>query len=345
VSFKASSVASDPQLKIDVLAYVSGKELDFPGTVALVDDTAWSLTSESPSRTILTGSGSNAPGSLPDATTLEVGREFVIVNAGTNFVPIKNHGTASSVFEFLKRTETLTATCTDTSTAAGVWNIVRSGSKVFSADIESDLFEASASVGFISAVANGGSIGYEGAGYSNKTALGVYGSHRLLTGTNSNGASTMHIQYVGTGAALFRGRVLLSAVPTAAEDFELEIGFFASRTTIEAVSGVFVRCPSFDSGLTDWTGTTVTGGTGAVASSVALSAAAVADAVTVLSSNRSRADFWVNKTYVGKLTTNIPSESTVIAPGVKLVKTVGTTGVIVYVDYVRFAMDTVEMRP
>jgi hypothetical protein len=121
VSFKASSVASDPQLKIDVLAYVSGKELDFPGTVALVDDTAWALTASSPVRTILTGSGSNATGSLPDATTLEVGREFVIVNAGTEFVPVKNHGTASSVDVAIYAGDSIVCTCIDNSSAAGTW--------------------------------------------------------------------------------------------------------------------------------------------------------------------------------------------------------------------------------
>jgi hypothetical protein len=50
---------------------------------------------------MFTGSGSNYVISLPAANTLAIGDQFEIINASSEFIIVKNSGTASSVFEFV----------------------------------------------------------------------------------------------------------------------------------------------------------------------------------------------------------------------------------------------------
>ena len=79
------------------------------------------LTVSSPMMTIFTGSTTQTC-VLPDATTLSVGRKFVISNRSTNSVQVNMNG--GSALQTMISTSEATLTLTNNSTAAGTWDTV-----------------------------------------------------------------------------------------------------------------------------------------------------------------------------------------------------------------------------
>jgi hypothetical protein len=275
---------------------------------------------------------------LPDATTLEVGREFVIVNAGTEFVPIKNHGTASSVFDFIAPGEERKCVCTDISTAAGVWKLLTaSQGPVKNVDIFDDFdFNSSAIVdGWVVASLNGGSV----VPASNTNPL-KYGRAALLTGANAAGGvafrkSTTSICLGSSPYLIAFGGVNISVLDDGTDTYFLDFGTGDVSAAGEHTDALILR---YDKSVSsNWQAYAVGGGTvtGPEDTGVAVSVADI-DGIIVISSDASRCDYYINKAKVATLTTNIPTGSgELMGVQIRMHKTGGTNSRTGYADYCR----------
>jgi hypothetical protein len=344
LSFKASSGATSAKIEIAGLFYLEAPETVVTArttTTTSADDGSLVLVYNDTERQVVNGSGSNYEISLPDATTCTVGQRFEIVNAGSNFVPVKNSGTASSVFELLGPGCTLTAFCTSISTAAGTWVLEMTRPARYR-EFFSDLDSAGASNStpdFRIFLGTGSSTGV-GAG----TASNRWGALQMALGTDAGQAGYINIWSLSFAAAynifnlgyptMYRSRVDATALSDGTDTYLIRLGCYDVSNGTQPTNGVYFETdadgdiiPICRSGGTQ---TTIAAGGGklAVASDVSNS-----HVIWVCNSAGSRVDFWVNMVYVGSITTNIP-KTVALATGVQVSRSAGTTARTINLDLV-----------
>lgn len=310
--------------------------------VTTVEDTPHVMTIASAKKIIFEGSASNAVCELPPANSTATlsdgtvvtmrGRSFELVNASSEFIPVQNSGTASSLLIWVKPGDTAVVTCSGVGSAAGTWKYKKSEPENIN-DFHGNTLATDA-LGWNPANGTGAS-----ADVDNGVAIaGSVGVLKHTTGTSSaTSYSVIRRGPVGCGRAaiLIQSRVYPTAQASGAQDFVYEVGLFATLVSPEATNGVFIRLPSNASGKVNWTGHTIAAATPTeVDSSVAYALNTWITVSVLLNSAGTRADFWAGKTYIGKSTTNIPAAGTLLYPGSLLCKTVGTTSISYYVDFV-----------
>jgi hypothetical protein len=344
LSFKASSGATSAKIEIAGLFYLEAPETVVTArttTTTSADDGSLVLVYNDTERQVVNGSGSNYVISLPDATTCTVGQRFEIVNAGSNFSPVKNSGTASSVFELLGPGCTLTAVCTSISTAAGTWVLEMTRParyREFFSDFDSaGASNLSADFRFFLGTGSAASVG---AGASSNR----WGAANLALGTDAGLSGYVNIwalSFSSSYAALnqgsptmYRARADVSALSDGTDTYVSRFGLYDVSTGTQPSNGVYFETdadgdliPVCRSGGTQ---TTIAAGGGKIALG---SDAANTHMIWVCNAAGSRVDFWVNMVYVGSITTNIP-KTAAVATGVQFARSAGTTARTLYVDLV-----------
>jgi len=345
ISFKESSVTSDPKLQIDCLAYLDGNDYvlgELAETVSSASDGTLALTVSSRRKQMVIGSGSNYVISLPDATTIRSGEKFEIVNGSSEFVVVKNYGTASSVFELLGPGCTSTATLTAAGSAAGTWVICCND------PIEFHDFNANSLAtnyhGWNPSVGTGASVDVNN-GVVESTTVGILDQ---ATGTSSATAqAVIRRGPIGAGraAVCIGAKVRMLQQASGAQDFGYELGLFTAISTLEATDGVFIRLPTNASTKTKWQTGAIKGSSAMtpVESAVDYSTAFVQPFV-VLNSAGTRVDFYINKTWIASNTANIPAASTALYPAFKMISTVGTTTKVCRTDWIKLDYTSDRVR-
>jgi len=297
--------------------------------MATVTDTPITLTNQSPRNIMLTGSASGVNVVLPDATTLTVGDTWTIKNASSEFVVVKNDGTASSVFELVGPGCTLTAVCTNVGSAAGTWDVTQSGK---AQDIRYRGFVTDMHLlGFdYGTPANGGATSRSG-----------HGVQSLITGTNSAGAYRSHVTHSTftaqtasvTGAIIIDNIAFPYQLSNATDEFIMRIGVF-STGDFSYTKGLYFKYDRAVRGAT-WFAVHLDGGTETTATDTGVTVDTLRNRMTiVINAALTRADFYIKKTKVATITGaplwNFAAANMVVA--VEIAKTAGTTSVIAGVD-------------
>jgi len=316
------------------------------GTEALVDDTPQQLTVASASEWIYTGTGSKADRILPDATTLAIGRKFTLVNASSQFMPVQNYGTASSVFELLGPGCTLTATLlTAAGSAAGTWAVTRSNPEGYP-KYENDFFSTGDGVATTSP---GGCRANAGTGSSSTTrdqvnrrgvGLMALGSDAGLGGWvlfSYDGYDNNSIQKSSGKPVMMRVLFDTYAIPDGTQKWTLRHGYLDQIDGTQPTLGIYFES-HVDTGVIN--GITRAAGTQTLVAGDVIKTQASAlpsDGAWIINAAGSRVDFWLDKAYLGSSTTNLPNMVTsggILATQFDRVAGVGVSQV--QIDYVTF---------
>jgi hypothetical protein len=205
---------------------------------------------------------------------------------------------------------------------------------------------------FMSGLTTNGSIGIlnwgltaSGTGASATTANALSGDNTfgvvsLLTGSTSTGRTAAHLNLTGilfgNGSIEFESRVMFPVLANGTDNYIFYIGFFDQSAAGDAVDGVYFQY-SFSISSTNWLLKT---SNNSVRTQVISTASIVANTWQILrivvNSAGTQANYYVNDTLVGTITTNIPTANgRQTGPAIKIEKTAGTANRTVEIDYVR----------
>jgi hypothetical protein len=260
---------------------------------------------------------------------------------------VKNHGTASSAFDFIAPGATFTAVCTDNSTAAGTWNIGRIIPPVCGCSIsvfETDFVEAPSGAGVLMRAYGSGTGG------SGISTLGTDpGNGRVGLATTNSGHSASYgigrthptIAF-GLGAVLLETDLCLLTNPDGTDDFTAEFGFMTKINSDAETDGIWFYMPTYTAGtaVSNWMiarATTAGGASALVDTGVAPTTVLDFQRMTiVVSGDGGRADFYIAKSHVGTVETNLPASVSGMAGEYRIVKSgAGTSTRTVRADWIR----------
>jgi hypothetical protein len=171
---------------------------------------------------------------------------------------------------------------------------------------------------------------------STNNAIGVI---TVETGTTTTGRSALTL---GDAQILFgycsfscEWRVAVSALATVAQNFKTYVGFFDNSTTAgEAVDGVYFK---YDTAVSpNWVLVTSNNSTRtSTISTVPIVVNTFAKLRIDVNTTGTSANFYINGSLVGTVTTNIPTGAgRHTGLGWKIEKTAGTTNILAYMDYI-----------
>ena len=173
---------------------------------------------------------------------------------------------------------------------------------------------------------------------------------RTTTGTTATGRSYVNASAssirLGGGTWVFETYVNITTLSTSAERYQSLFGFFDTYTAANQVDGVYIL---YDEGgastgstaSANWQLVTASNSTRTFStSSTAVAAATWVKLRVEINAAGTRADFFVNDTNIGNITTNIPTASgRELGFGWGMIKSVGTTARTLDVDYVLATTD------
>jgi hypothetical protein len=341
VGIQTRAVASTAPSNGQSLTWNSGTSQWVPATVGggagvtfiTSSNVNTALTASSTNYQIVIGSTPGQRLTLPDATTLSTGTDFFLVNKSSVLVPIFNN--SATLLGVLYPDQYIEALVSDVSTAAGIWfleqatPISQSQSQLFDDFIGSGI--ASGAIGQMgwTLVAGGGHTVAYVAGTSTE-----YGVLNLGTGTGIAAGYVMHLgntaSVVGGGIRVNEWRVRFPTLATAAQDYTTYIGLLNTLTaTAEPTNGIYFSYARATS--TFWQVKTANTTRTAVTTSVTVTANQWYKLSMVINAAGTNVDFYIDGTYVGSSTTNIPVAA--IAPVWTSLKTVGATDIAQHIDY------------
>jgi hypothetical protein len=280
------------------------------------------------------GAGSNYVCSLPDATTLAIGDQFEIINASSEFIIVKNSGTAGNSWRILAPTEVYIATCTSTSSAAGDWNISVLNTGLNGYYSEFNDFNHTSSdtrylkLGEYGVVAGSGLV----TSYNYTSATKRNGGIYVGTGPTPVSSALYHWQQqnirFGTCCAMLEiGGVSISSLSDGTNTFTADIGFGNIATSIaEHTAAALFRYDQTQS--VNFLAVTANNGTPTQVATTALVVTGEdrGDLLNiVVNTAGTRADFYFNRALTYTTTTTVPTGYTpAVAPQIRLTRTVGT---------------------
>jgi hypothetical protein len=298
------------------------------------------LTAVMPREIVLEGNGDCGICSLPDARTLRgKGDRFSITNAMSETAIIKNSGAASSLMVWLMSGETLDVMCTNIDSAAGAWHpVIQPG--LLKQRWFDDFYEAAgaAASGSWRPYADTGAAGFSSTITTN--LAGRSGVASMNTGTSSSTAWALSrlasMVDLGSNSVMIAASVFQSTIATEAEDFKFEFGLMTKTNGDDETDGVWLDVPSIGAGATPvWRGNSATtaGGVSTPVDSTVVINTNWNTPRLVVSSTGARVDYWINKTYIGKIEGNAPLAQTGMTPMFRVKKSNGTTVRSVFVDW------------
>lgn len=307
--------------------------------VTTVADTPHVMTIASAKKIIFEGSASNSPCELPaanstatlsDGTVVTMrGRSFELVNASSEFIPVQNSGTASSLWDVLAPDESMIVTCTGTSTAAGTWKYQIYENKLANQTAFEDFLSAGGQVSGTST-----SVG--------RVMVGTGSSHLIrnsmlyfVMGTDAGAGGYVNWQLFGydlTGtpfkqgrAGMFRAALTVNELSDETNTYSLRAGTLDNNAGTAPTTGIYFETDADGDivGITQVssTVTTVTGG-----GKIKLQASGLfSDCAWIRNSTGNRVDFYVDKALIGTSITNIMSHTVGAMVGVQYDRSAGTT--------------------
>jgi hypothetical protein len=311
--------------------------------VTTADDSTTTLTVNNLEDVLVTGTGVLHWIDLGVGTTYKVGKRYRVENASSEIIGVMNSD--STVWVRLGQHESCACTLVDNSTAAGVWHVVihRIGDPSFGFRVVDDFVTYSTPLhGPI-----GWSVTNSGAGAASSvsslaldtdTAFGVtYQTPGTTTTGFTHFRSCLAIQ-LGDGPVSFRDRILISALSTVAEEYWLRIGIL-DDVAGDAVDGVYFENDRLTHGDTFWRICSASNSTRtktATATNPRLIGGGLYQNLYLeVSSDASRADFWIDNVHQGTVATNIPSGSARVSTVTSVfTKSAGTTAINLYRDLI-----------
>jgi len=167
-----------------------------------------------------------------------------------------------------------------------------------------------------------------------------FGAVSANTGTTSTGRTMAYLNLggvlFGNGSVEFEARVRIPILANIIDDYDFYIGFFDQTAAGDAVDGVYFEYNFTVSG-TNWL---LKSSNNSIRTQVISTAPIVANIWQrlriVVNATGTQANYYVNDTLVGTITTNIPTANgRVTGPAIKIEKTLGTTNRTAEIDYVR----------
>jgi hypothetical protein len=303
-------------------------------TFVVTSNVNTSLTSSSTNYQIFTGSTPGQRITMPDATTLSAGTDFFLINKSSVLIPVYNN--AATLVGMLYPDQYLEALVTDISTAAGVW-FFEQATPI--SQMQSQLYDD-----FIASGITSGSIGQlgwtlvAGGGHTVSYVAGTtteYGVLNMGTGTGIAAGYVIHLgntaAVVGGGVRINEWRVRFPTLSTSTQEYTTYIGLLNTLTsTAEPTNGIYFSYSRAAS--TFWQVKTANTTRTTVTSSVTVTANQWYKLALVVNAAGTNIDFYIDGTYVGSSTTNIPTSA--VAPAWNSLKTVGATDIAQHIDYV-----------
>jgi len=302
------------------------------------------LTSTSSPNQEFTGSTQVQTINLGDCTTYTVGKTFRIINNSTNIIRVQDN--AGSIKRRMLPEETTRFTCTSIANATGAW-YVETAAKIRTLTKhlhwEED-FEVNAvtDTQFTSAVNNGGGAGATATlGVTTGITAGQAGIIALETGTGTTARSSLHrggsSTFFGGGAHVFEAYVYIPVLSVVSDEYIIYAGFGDTSGAGDMNDGVYFKYDRLTS--VNWQMCTANSGAGnrtSTASSTAVTAASWIKLRIEVNATGTRADYFVNDTNIGNVTTNIPTTSArVTAEIFKIEKSAGSTNTLFNIDWVQ----------
>lgn len=304
-----------------------------PKTINLsVDDTTTTLTNADAEKIIVTGGADNNTIAAGNATTYYVGKSWDLHNASTEIIGVSNSD--KTLWErVFPGSNVGKNSLVNTGSSSGVWNV--DGVVLNKNRYTDEFYEFVQQYSTVSSemrLVGGTAVLFGNANHTNATGTLVLGTGTGATGSGIAANDKTAVR-IGDGVVQFRANLKPVALPTAGEDYKIQIGIFNTNTGADATQGVLFR---YDRSTGFWFGRTVSGGTSTdVVSAIvpSISDTYSNELLLEVNSDASRVDFWVNKTHIGSSTTNIPSSPGY--PSISVTGIAGSTDRQVYFDYIR----------
>lgn len=302
------------------------------------------LTSTSSPNQEFTGSTQVQTINLGDCTTYTVGKTFRLINNSTNIIRVQDN--AGTIKRRMLPEETTRFTCTSIANSTGAW-YVETAAKIRTLTKhlhwEED-FEVNAitDTQFTSAVNNGGGAGATVTlGVSTGITAGQAGIVALETGTGTTARSSLHrggsSTFFGGGVHVFETYVYIPVLSTVSDEYIVYAGFGDTSGAGDMNDGVYFKYDRLTS--VNWQMCTANSGAGnrtSTASSVAVAATSWIKLRIEVNAAGTRADYFVNDTNIGNVTTNIPTTSARITAEIfKIEKSAGSTNTLFNIDWVQ----------
>jgi hypothetical protein len=158
----------------------------------------------------------------------------------------------------------------------------------------------------------------------------VFGLRNIQTGTDINGYSILHLNRnnyrLGVGNiahSLWFGNFEIQGLSDGTNTYQLDVGSGDASTAAEHTDGFFFR---YDSTVSpNWRYAVAAGGVVTIATGSVAATVAAQTLLVEVSSDGSRADFWVGNVHIGTHNTGIPSGAQVSGPVIRISKSVGTS--------------------
>lgn len=168
-----------------------------------------------------------------------------------------------------------------------------------------------------------------------------HGILRLTTGTTATGRASINTTttlsqiFFSGGQVAFQTSIFIPTLSNATQRYSLRIGFGDNVAAGNFVDGVYIE---YDDSLSaNWQYATSSNSTRTKNNSTVTVATGWNELKIIVNSTGTNADFYINNTLLGSITTNIVT-TLVRATGVviKIEKSVGTTASLIYCDYLAF---------
>jgi hypothetical protein len=305
-------------------------------TITTTSAVVLSLVSSSNSYQLLIGTTPGMSISLPDATTGTIGvTYFRLVNSSSTIIPIKDF--SGAFISTLYPNQQKEILLIDNTLSTGVW-IVNIESSTLAK--QSVLFDD-----FISSGITSGTIGelpwtlVAGGGHTVSYFAGTSTDNGILTlgtGTAILAGYAIHLgntaTLVGGGPMVQEWRVRFPTLATTTQDYNCYIGLNNTiNTTGETASGIYFTYNRATS--TNWIIKTANASVRtATTTSIAVAANTWHKLQLVVNAAGTQVDYYIDNTFVGSITTNIPTAVTV-ASQYNIQKSVGTTDIAAHIDY------------
>lgn len=309
-----------------------------------------SLTSSSTSGQIFTGTTAGQRINLPDATTLTLGYQFMIINNSDSLIPVYlNDGT--TLLAYLYPDTQLDLTVIDISSSNGIWVAELSPQRYSESNLFDDFIRPGTATNTI------GNLGWASTGSNNG---GVYtqqsattariGVMRAATTTDNSSAYSMNL---GTTSPVFltNGRIswetymqLTATGGTGASAFTVQVGLIDTTGTGDVTNGVYFEYAGTAAGTINWSAKTASASTRTTTSTgVAAAATTWIKFAFVVNAGGTNVDYYVNNALTASITTNIPT--TGLAPAYRLfTNATNSTARSIDIDYFIFKKTLTTVR-
>ncbi len=185
-----------------------------------------------------------------------------------------------------------------------------------------------------------------GTGAANTLVTTNQGSNQVgivqfTTGTTATGRAALALaptsQFFGGGVAMFEMLVRIPTLSVVAQEYIIRLGFGDLVTGADHVDGIYFEYNRLTN--VNWLLKTANNSVRtSTDSTVAVAAGAWIKLKAIVNNNGTNVDYYINGTLVGSVTTNIPTTvARVSGPTLIIVKSAGTTGLTMLVDYFKFS--------